>query len=177
MGSARPPSSRRRLFALAISLCVAWLIGVAAPVFADDHRPGAAVVHDETQAAPGERELLGRLIAPCCWNQTLDIHAGGTPDQLRAEIRSRLQAGETPAAIEADFVARYGERVRASSHSTSLGTAGFVVIGLALAAGIAIIYAIRRWLRAARPAQESAATATEPDGLDARLDEELRAMD
>ncbi len=155
-------------------------LAIASPVSADDaHAPGGPVVIDDSQAAPGEKELLGRLVAPCCWNQTLDVHGGGTPDQLRAEVRSRLLAGEEPKSIEADFVARYGERVRAGTDSSSLSSAGFVVLGLALLAGVSLIYAVRRWLRTARAAK-SAATPAGPekrDELDTQLDDELRAMD
>lgn len=168
--------SRWHLLALIVAA-----LAIGTPAAADDnHAPGAPVVIDESQAAPGERELLGRLVAPCCWNQTLDVHGGATPDQLRAEIRRRLLSGESPASIEADFVARYGERVRASSDSSSLGSAGFVVVGLAMLAGVALIYAVRRWLRTARAAKAAAApapAAEERDALDAQLDDELRAMD
>jgi cytochrome c-type biogenesis protein CcmH len=160
-------------------LVLATVLAIAAPSFAGDHAPGGTVVRELEKEAPGERELLGRLVAPCCWNQTLDVHSGSTPDQLRAEIRTRLLAGEDPAAIEADFIARYGERVRASSDSASLGSAGFVVMSLAVLAGLGLVYAVRRWLRTARAARvEEAAGATDTsDALDARLDDELRAMD
>ncbi|MBL9022506.1 MAG: cytochrome c-type biogenesis protein CcmH [Myxococcales bacterium] len=167
--------ARWPVFALFIAV-----LAIGAPAFAgDDHAPGAPVILDESKAAPGEKELLGRLVAPCCWNQTLDVHGGAAPDQLRAEIRKRLLSGESAASIEADFVARYGDRVRASSDSSSLGSAGFVVGGFALMAGVALIYAVRRWLRTARAAKANAAPAVpeERDALDAQLDDELRAMD
>jgi cytochrome c-type biogenesis protein CcmH len=171
----RARSLRRTPLALAAALVGA--LAITAPALADEHA-GAPVVIDDSQAAPGEKELLGRLVAPCCWNQTLDVHGGGTPDTLRAEIRRRLLSGEDPKSIEADFVARYGERVRAGTDSSSLGSAGFVVIGLAALAGVSLIYAVRRWLRTARAtAKAKAAAPEERDALDAQLDDELRAMD
>ncbi len=145
-------------------------------LLADVGHDGAAAL-DATQAAPGEQELFGRLVAPCCWNQTLDIHGGAVPDQLRAEIRRRLHAGEAPAAIEADFVARYGERVKAQSSSTLLGSAGLLVIGLGLLAGVGVVLAVRRWLRASQRTLPTASAASKPDAWDARLDDELRALD
>ena len=152
--------------------------------------PGAASAEDHTtahldslQAAPGEKELLGRLVAPCCWNQTLDIHGGAAPDALRAEIRERLKLGESPSAIEADMVARYGERVRAQSSSAALGAASLVLIALTLVVGLGVGLRVRRWLRtSARNAARVQPVATEGgapllDPLDARLDDELRALD
>lgn len=161
---------------LLVTMACVLLFSVARPAAAD---PGAsaAVVADGEHAAPGERELLARLVAPCCWNQTLDIHAGDAPDRLRAEIRERLLAGEAAAAIEADFVARYGERVRAQSSSSLLGSAGLVVIGLALIAGVGVALAARRWVRASERSASRVVVSSERDALDVRLDDELRAMD
>jgi cytochrome c-type biogenesis protein CcmH len=80
----------------------------------------AALVATAAVAEEDAMSLITRLRAPCCWNQTLDVHASPTADGLRDEIRKRAAAGETIAAIEADVVKRYGERIRA------VPTAGFL---------------------------------------------------
>ena len=59
------------------------------------------------------RAVSSRLIAPCCYQQTLDVHESELATALRAEIASRLRAGESPAQVEDSLVERYGERVRA----------------------------------------------------------------
>ncbi len=165
------------LVVLALSLGAAGSLSTDA--FAEDRAPGAAP-QVPSEPAPGERELLKRLVAPCCWNQTLDSHQGAAPDGFRAEIRSRLYAGETPAQIEADFVARYGERVRAASQSRAMGwaavLAGVVVIG----AGAAVARMVLRWRKQSPVLPEASGAkgeAARPDALDERLDAELRAMD
>jgi cytochrome c-type biogenesis protein CcmH len=161
---------------LGLSFVVSAPLRASAQEHADSHVELA-------QAAPGEKELLGRLVAPCCWNQTLDIHGGAAPDALRAEIRERLTHGESASSIEADLVARYGERVRAQSSSAALGAASLGVIALTLLVGLGLGLKVRRWLRtSARNAgrvQLAAAqgVALAPDALDARLDDELRALD
>ncbi len=177
LGSKLRPVMKRWLWiALGLSLAVA----VPRAASAEDH---AATHVDSLQAAPGEKELLGRLVAPCCWNQTLDIHGGAAPDALRAEIRERLMQGESASAIETDMVARYGERVRAQSSSAALGAASLGLIALTLIVGVGVGFKVRRWLRAsarkaarARPAATNGAQPL-PDALDARLDDELRALD
>lgn len=81
-------------------------------------------------------ELEGRLMAPCCWKQTLDVHASPSADQLRREIRTRVAAGESVDAIEADLVARHGEKLRA------LPRAGFMTpygVGLTVIAALALV--------------------------------------
>lgn len=164
-----------RVMALLLGALLFW----AAPAFADaaDHEHDAKATYDATHAAPGERELLGRLVAPCCWNQTLDIHGGAAPDRLRAEIRARLHAGESAEAIEADFVKRYGPEVKAQSNSSGLAWTSIVVVGLAIIAALFLILTARRWLRSGRRAAAAPITKDQPDAWDARIDEELRALD
>ncbi|MBK6685362.1 MAG: cytochrome c-type biogenesis protein CcmH [Deltaproteobacteria bacterium] len=81
-------------------------------------------------------ELEERLLAPCCWNQTLDIHASPLASSIRSEIRRRLESGETVAQVESDLVARHGERIRAVPHAGFMRPIG---IGLLAFAGIAFV--------------------------------------
>ncbi|HEX5659774.1 MAG TPA: cytochrome c-type biogenesis protein CcmH [Polyangiales bacterium] len=118
-------------------------------------------------------EVYGRLIAPCCWNQTLDIHDSEIATQLRVEIAERLQRGEASLSIEDDMASRFGERIRAvpraqdprqSMALTLLGTLTLLLLGL-----FALAF---RWTRARAVAMHSA----ELDPLaeyDERLEREL----
>lgn len=134
----------------------------------------------------GASRLEGRIIAPCCWTQTIDIHGSPISDGLRAEIRRRLKAGESPDAIEASFVQRYGPKILAVPNSSPLGG---VATALALAfggAGVAGYFMLKRWSRAGeksrlKPANDEKPAVTEKsasgepkrDALDERLDREL----
>jgi cytochrome c-type biogenesis protein CcmH len=162
---------------LALALSVGATASLSTDVFAQGSAPAAPAVPSEP--APGERELLKRLVAPCCWNQTLDSHQGAAPDGFRAEIRSRLYAGETPAQIEADYVARYGERVRAASGSSAMGWAAVIAGVVVIGAGAALLRTVLRWGKKSPTLPENAKgkDAAAPDALDERLDAELRAMD
>ncbi|WP_437581319.1 cytochrome c-type biogenesis protein [Sorangium sp. So ce887] len=133
----------------------------------------------DTTPAPGERALAGRLLAPCCWDQTLDVHESEVTRDLRREIRARLRRGEGAGAIEQDLVARYGDRIRAAPSS---GTLGKVALGLMLGIAVAflgVIALLRSWRRStAQTAPSSGATATAlRDEYDERLDNELRERD
>ena len=124
----------------------------------------------------GASRLEGRIMAPCCWMQTIDIHGSPISDELRAEIRRRLRAGESPDAIEASFVQRYGPKILAVPNSSPLGG---MATGLAIAfgaAGVAGFFMLRRWSRAGtkpKPAGKTAVVAQKRDELDDRLDREL----
>jgi len=123
----------------------------------------------ETRAADLERTLM----APCCWRQTLRDHESEPAAALRAEIRARLAAGESPDAITAAMVARYGEAIRAMPEGDptwqiAAASAAVAAIGL-----LAVLAFMRR--RVARVAVSSHG-ALDDDALD-RLDDELRELD
>jgi cytochrome c-type biogenesis protein CcmH len=126
---------------------------------------------------PGASALEGRIIAPCCWTQTIDIHGSPQSNDLRREIRQRLRAGETPDAIEASFVARFGPKILAVPPGSPLKTFATVLVLTMAAAGAAGFFMLKRWrtrgVAAAGVPRQVAADAQ----LDARLDDELRALD
>ncbi len=134
---------------------------------------------DAATRTPDEARLEGRLLAPCCWRQTLDAHDSPLARGLRREIRARLRAGELPEAIEGELAGRFGERVRAVPKGRDPRD------GVALFAGAAALLALAgvartlgRWRRAGRLAGVARAAFRPPDdgAYDARLDEELRAL-
>jgi cytochrome c-type biogenesis protein CcmH len=135
-------SSRSRLCALAFSaaLCAAMPAAFAAP----DHGP------EEHEAitfeyVPGAAALEGKIIAPCCWNQIIDIHGSPSSTQLRVEIRKRLKNGETPEAIQQSIVDRYGEKVLAVKPGSKLGSTGVLLAIVMGAAGVFAFSLLRRW--------------------------------
>ncbi len=136
----------------------------------------------ESEGVRGAARLEARLLAPCCWTQTLDVHDSEISVELRREIRARLRAGESADAIEDDLVARYGERIRAASKGHEIGAPIPVVVGLGMAAtGVALAALLRRWRRAssltAAPSPKGPlAGGGEGDRYDEKLDEELRAF-
>jgi len=125
------------------------------------------------------RAVSSRLIAPCCYQQTLDVHESELATALRAEIASRLRAGESPAQIEDGLVERYGERVRAvpRDHDTRPHVLVLVALAMLVAAGL-LGRAMRRWSLRERPVLVAAPeTSHDRDAWDERLDAELRALD
>jgi cytochrome c-type biogenesis protein CcmH len=161
-------------------LLLAALLGAPAGARAAEHVPPAASADyaEELQGyVPGASALEGRIRAPCCWNQTIDIHGSEVSNGLRREIRSRLRAGETQDAIQASLVKRYGERILAVPPGSPLKGVAAVLALTMIAAGFLGFRMLKRWRRppAAKPA---AAGVTPGDAqLDARLDAELRALD
>jgi cytochrome c-type biogenesis protein CcmH len=169
---------RRGLVAAALALSLS--IGSA--------RADSQAAEHHVEEGPAERlgyvegatTLEMRLLAPCCWNQTLDMHGSEVASELRREIRKRLSAGESSQAIEADIVMRYGEKIRAVPPNSPLGkTASILAITMG-AAGIGAIFLLLRWRRrsalAAAEEEKSTPKKAKRDQLDDRIDAELDRM-
>lgn len=143
----------------------------------------AAGAHAEHEGVA--KQLEGRLLAPCCYLQTLDIHESESAGDLRDEIVARVAAGESAEAIEDSFVERYGERVRAvPKGSTARGRITLALGALAALSLVGLVIAVRRWVSGgASPESLPAAAidapseATDEATLDQRLDEELRDLE
>jgi cytochrome c-type biogenesis protein CcmH len=125
----------------------------------------------------GASALEGRLLAPCCWNQTLDIHGSETANELRREIRRRLQGGESQEAIESSIVLRYGEKIRAVPPGSPLKTTAILLLGVMGVAGVGAAFMLKSWRRrsqAGRPAPASGEA--KRDRYDDQIDDELDRM-
>lgn len=128
---------------------------------------------------PGASAIEGRLMAPCCWTQTIDIHGSPISLSMRHEIRRRLRNGETAEAIEASFVERYGSKIMAVQNSSQLKN---VFIGLSVVmggAGVAAAMMIGRWRKQSAVKDSTKKDAAEParDQWDEKLDAELKDLD
>ncbi len=136
---------------------------------------------------PGADELEATLLAPCCWTQTLDNHNSDLAAEVRRDIRARLASGQDVPTVRAAMIQRYGERIVALPEDSPLGTVAlFLGIGVGIA-GLLAGWALIRWRRQGDDAAErdereasddrAGASATEPDDLDRRIDEELEEDD
>ncbi|MEB2313527.1 MAG: cytochrome c-type biogenesis protein CcmH [Polyangiaceae bacterium] len=142
--------------------------------------PTAPAPSSDDAPVPGAQALEGKLIAPCCWMQTVDIHDSPIALELRGEVRRRLRAGESEDAILASMVSRYGERVLAVPPGNPLKTTAVILALVFGAAGVGAGGLLVRWRRRARAAESAAeaapATPATRDALDDRIDDELGTM-
>jgi cytochrome c-type biogenesis protein CcmH len=141
----------------------------------------AAATSGETVRHNAAHEVFGRLLAPCCWTQTLDVHESESATVLRREIADRLRSGEQALVIEDDMAARYGERIRAvpRSHDTRTYAAAGVYAGMTLM--LLVLWAVaRRWVQLARGGPEpmvSELSREQDEQYEALLNRELTRED
>lgn len=159
--------SRRILVGALLVLSIAMVIAGTPSAFANDGR-GAS--------AEGELALQSRLLAPCCWKQTLDVHESELSTTLREEIHRRILEGEAPRAIEVSLVQRFGEKIRAVPEGGDFRNAIplFVGGGMVLSA-VGLVFVLRRWRRRSDGDRTTGPDAP-PDAYDARIDDALRQL-
>ncbi|MET0791277.1 MAG: cytochrome c-type biogenesis protein CcmH [Polyangiaceae bacterium] len=160
-------------------------LGLSVSSVALGHAPQAINPEDDygddiQGTVPGASAIEGRLMAPCCWVQTIDIHDSPIALSMRHEIRRRLRNGESAEAIQASMVERYGPKILAVQEGSQLKN---VFIGLSVVmggAGVAAAMMIGRWRKqSSSEPKPKPGDGKEPprDEWDEKLDAELKNLD
>jgi cytochrome c-type biogenesis protein CcmH len=134
-----------------------------------------AVVAVSVSAQPRDpaaeaQKIFTTVMSPYCPGLLLADCPSPAAFELRAEIRRRLDAGESAAAVERDLYHRYGEVIRAVPPPAGWGG----VLWAAPAAALAISLAALVWFLSRRRVDDEAPPAAAGDpAMDERLREEL----
>jgi cytochrome c-type biogenesis protein CcmH len=161
--------------AFGVSLSLASAAGADEPKAVD---PQDDFADDIQGDVPGASAIEGRLMAPCCWTQTIDIHGSEISIAMRHEIRRRLRNGESADTIQASFVQRYGPKILAVQPNSPLKG---VFIGLSIVmggAGVASVLMLGRWRKRSESGDPPETKRSEArDKWDDKLDAELHDLD
>ncbi|MEG3177820.1 cytochrome c-type biogenesis protein [Sphingomonas sp. RB3P16] len=90
------------------------LMLVAAPAFADSNLPAAPLANVQLKDPAKERQaqaLMLTLRCVVCQGQSIADSNAEMAGDMRALVRTRIAAGQSPEAIRAWLIARYGEYV------------------------------------------------------------------
>jgi cytochrome c-type biogenesis protein CcmH len=131
-----------------------------------------------------QEEIEHSLVAPCCWNMTVDQHDSPAARKVQTEIAEFLKQGKSKEEILDYFAAQpqYGERILATpSQKTLLGKLAYWLIPLAFLVGLLIAgKTIKRLARKSNPQPAHQAPTTQdpgkkaPSQWDDRFEKELR---
>ncbi len=176
--------SRRFAISVAAVTCGLFLTAAASADEPSLAAPSASVAPENDFGAdiqgdvPGASAIEGRLMAPCCWTQTIDIHDSDIARSMKHEIRRRLRNGESADVIQASFVDRYGPKILAVQPNSQLKN---VFLGLSVViggAGVASVLMLGRWRkRSAESTGPKTKRSEARDQWDDKLDAELHALD
>jgi len=121
------------------------------------------------------REIDRLLICPVCPGETLDQSEAGLAKQMRALIRQMLAEGKSREEILQYFVDRYGPRVLAEPPREGFSLLAWVMPGVGVAVGLALLaLALRGLVRPRAPGlEEEPPLAEDLTPYLARVDQDL----
>lgn len=94
------------------------------------------------------QQLAAELRCPVCQGLSVADSPSGMANQMRDLIRERLKAGESPEAVKAYFVERYGEWILLAPKREGFNLLIWVLPFLGLGGGaVALVVVLRRWKR------------------------------
>ncbi len=117
-------------------------LAAAAPASADSSTPPAALAYTQLRDPAQEaqaRDLMATLRCVVCQGQSIADSDASMAGDMRALVRSRIAAGDTPEAIRAWLVERYGDYVTydppfgAATWPLWLAPIALLVLGAAIA--------------------------------------------
>ena len=113
------------------------------------------------QTTPADADLEVRTTAvastlrcPVCQGESIQDSPSQLAQQMRAVVRDRLRAGESPEQIKAYFVGRYGEWILLEPKMTGLNILLYILPVVLVLGGLAlVVMLVRRWTKAAAVAE------------------------
>ncbi len=98
------------------------------------------------------REITAELRCPVCQNLSVADSPSRMANQMRDLVRERLEAGESPEAVKAYFVERYGEWILLAPKKEGFNLLVWVLPFLGMFGGALALFAVvRRWVRRPEP--------------------------
>lgn len=180
MGDAMKNSNRKRpLTGCAFIAVTLVILACALPVHLPAQTEPTQTLPSVTAAAL-QKKIEQELIAPCCWNMTVDQHESPASRQVRAEIANLLKAGKSKQEILDHLVGVYGERILARPRRTGFNMLAYIlpVVALSIGAGVVVFFLRRRVTPGALAHAESPATpsAGKDAAWEQQVEEELKTI-
>ena len=116
-------------------------------------KPTSEISSPKSSVAASDADLEARTTAvastlrcPVCQGESIQDSPAELAQQMRAIVRERRRAGETPEQIQAYFMARYGEWILLKPRRTGLNLVLYALpIALVVGGLILVIVLVRRW--------------------------------
>lgn len=110
---------------------------------------GGAGLDNGPRSPAARAQAIGEdLRCPVCQGLSVADSHSPTADAMRADIRRRVDAGESAASIKAHYVGSYGEWVLLRPEATGVGALVWVLpVAALVAAACGLAFAFRRWRR------------------------------
>jgi cytochrome c-type biogenesis protein CcmH len=138
-----------KLRALSTLALVAGALSAARPASAQGvearSRPSVATVADSALDAQ-TTAVASTLRCPVCQGESIQDSPSDLARQMRAVVRDRLRAGETPDEVKAYFASKYGEWILLEPTMKGLNVMLYAIPVLLVVGGLVLVtFLVRRW--------------------------------
>lgn len=112
----------------------------------DTTRASSAAATADAALEARTAAVASTLRCPVCQGESIQDSPAELAQQMRAVVRERLRAGETPEQIRAYFVSKYGEWILLEPRLTGLNIALYVwPVALVVGGLVLVVILVRRW--------------------------------
>lgn len=128
---------------------------------AEKPRSGQALAEAAAEAGLEARTtaVASTLRCPVCQGESIQDSPAELAQQMRAIVRERLRAGETPEQIQAYFMGRYGEWILLKPRRTGLNLVLYALPVALVVGGLALVVVlVRKWTAPDASAEQSSVT-------------------
>lgn len=114
--------------------------------------PAAASAVTDSALEARTSAVAATLRCPVCQGESIQDSPSELAQQMRAVVRERLRAGESPEEVKAYFASRYGEWILLEPKMTGLNIVLYILpVALVLGGLVLVVFLVRRWTRPAVP--------------------------
>jgi cytochrome c-type biogenesis protein CcmH len=154
----------RAVLAAAVAL---WWAG---PLSAQDSvaraRPPVATPVADSALDATTAAVSSSLRCPVCQGESIQESPSSLAQDMRAVVRQRLRAGETPEQVKAYFVSKYGEWILLKPAATGLNKLLYLFPVLFVGGGLAlVVFLVRRWTSPGTGAPPASGAPDDPSDL------------
>ena len=128
---------------------IALVFAIAAALFL--LRVGPQTAHAQTNAAPVTpqqdakiKKLQGRIMAPCCYTQTIRDHESQVAETMREEVTGMVLSGKSEQEIVNYYRTKYGETILVVPDGISGRLLTFTPVMIFLASAGLLVLFVRR---------------------------------
>lgn len=108
--------------------------------------PAAPVTIADSALDAQTAAVASTLRCPVCQGESIEASPSELAAQMRAVVHDRLRAGETPEAVRAYFVSKYGEWILLEPKMTGLNILLYVLPVLLVVGGVVlVVILVRKW--------------------------------
>lgn len=165
-----------RYVAMIAVAAVMLVMALAGPAAAEDLTP------EQQKLAAG---IDGKLIAPCCWTQTVALHESQKAEEIKMQTRLLIAQGKGESEIIDGFVSQYGEQILASPRASGFNWLAYLIPFAVLVVGLGgIAVLVGRWrgghgqvVPVAVSSQRTMSRDAAADELNRRLEDDLSRFD